>query len=552
MPEQTGLDKTIANQVEDLSATHIRHYEQLRALRGSWEIQWNDISKIVTPNDLNSFQGTRIVEGDKRTKYLYDSTAHTALMRFVAIIDSMMTPHSAKWHRMTVEDEVLKRNKQVQEYLEKVSLIMFRERYHPNANFLEQNQNVWHSLGAYGNGSLFIDSLWGTKGLRYKFTHLGEIYHESNHQGIPDKVYRHFRLRARQAVQMWPETCPEVIKKMAQNQPETQYEFLHCVVPNAEYEPGRLDAKGMKYSSAYISLTGAALLQTGGYRSFPYAVSKWGQSLNEEYGRGPIGDVLPTIKTLNEEKRILLKQAHRIVDPVYLVHDDGVLNTMSAQPGAMVAGGMSAEGRRLVDTLPTGNVQIGKDIMDDDRNDIKDAMYTSLFQILVENPEQTATEVMERAKEKGMLIAPLFGRQESYLSRVITREYDILENQGAFGPMPLILRQAHARGQGSFSIRFESPLAKMRRADEASGFMRMLGEAVQVYQSTQDPSALFHFDMDVAIPELAEIHGVPARWMKSLDEVNKLRANMQAQQQQQAAIQAGPSIAAVMKAQKTR
>lgn len=546
------MEGTIANQSEDLAARHIRNYEQLRAIRGTWEAQWNDISKIVTPNDLNSFQGTRITEGDKRTKYLYDSTAHTALMRFVAIIDSMMTPHNAKWHRMTTDDETLKRNKQVQEYFEKVSLIMFRERYHPNANFLEQNQNVWSSLGAYGNGALFIDSLWGTKGLRYKFAHLGEIYHESNHQGIPDKVYRHFRLRARQAVQWFPDTCPEVIKRMAETQPENQYEFLHCVVPNDEYEPGRFDAKGMKFSSHYISLTGNAVLQSGGYRSFPYAITKWGQSLNEEYGRGPIGDVLPNIKTLNEEKRILLKQAHRIVDPVYLVHDDGILNTMSAQPGAMVAGGISPEGRRLVDTLPTGNVQIGKDIMDDDRNDIKDAMYTSLFQILVENPEMTATEVMERTKEKGMLIAPLFGRQESYLSRVITREYDLLENQGAFGPMPLILKEAKARGKGAFSIRFESPLAKMRRADEAAGFMRMLGEAVQVYQATQDPSSLFHFNMDVAIPELAEIHGVPARWMKSLDEVNKLRENMQAQQQQQAAIQAGPSIAAVMKAQQQR
>lgn len=546
------MEGTIANQSEDLAARHIRNYEQLRAIRGTWEAQWNDISKIVTPNDLNSFQGTRITEGDKRTKYLYDSTAHTALMRFVAIIDSMMTPHNAKWHRMTTDDETLKRNKQVQEYFEKVSLIMFRERYHPNANFLEQNQNVWSSLGAYGNGALFIDSLWGTKGLRYKFAHLGEIYHESNHQGIPDKVYRHFRLRARQAVRWFPDTCPEVIKRMAETQPENQYEFLHCVVPNDEYEPGRFDAKGMKFSSHYISLTGNAVLQSGGYRSFPYAITKWGQSLNEEYGRGPIGDVLPNIKTLNEEKRILLKQAHRIVDPVYLVHDDGILNTMSAQPGAMVAGGISPEGRRLVDTLPTGNVQIGKDIMDDDRNDIKDAMYTSLFQILVENPEMTATEVMERTKEKGMLIAPLFGRQESYLSRVITREYDLLENQGAFGPMPLILKEAKARGKGAFSIRFESPLAKMRRADEAAGFMRMLGEAVQVYQATQDPSSLFHFNMDVAIPELAEIHGVPARWMKSLDEVNKLRENMQAQQQQQAAIQAGPSIAAVMKAQQQR
>lgn len=45
--EQTGLDKTIANQVEDLAATHIRHYEQLRALRGSWEINGMTLQKLL-------------------------------------------------------------------------------------------------------------------------------------------------------------------------------------------------------------------------------------------------------------------------------------------------------------------------------------------------------------------------------------------------------------------------------------------------------------------------------------------------------------------------
>lgn len=546
MPEQMVNSKSVVpNTVQDLAATDVRMYEQLRSLRGIWETQWNDIAKIVLPNDLNSFQGTRVVEGDKRTKYLYDATANTALNRFVAILDSMMTPANAKWHTMTVDDPILLKNKSVQEYLELVQKVLFRERYRQSANFIEQNQNVWTSIGGYGTGGMFIDHLWGVKGLRYKFTHLGELYHAENHQGIPDKAFRHFRLTARQAYQRWPDTVPAATREMAKNQPETKYEFIHAVVPNESWEPQRMDWRGMKYVSRYTSLLGNEVLEVGGYRSFPYPIGKWGQSLNEVYGRGPLMEILPTVKTLNEEKKILLKQAHRILDPIYLVHDDGVLNTMSAMPGSMVPGGLNSEGRRLVDTLQTGNVQIGKEVMDDDREDIKNAMFTNLFQILIETPEMTATEVMERTKEKGMLIAPFFGRQEQYLSRVIEREIDILEQQGLLPSAPLIMKQA----KKEISIRYESPLAKMRRADEAAGLMRMFEQAITLYQATQDPSILHYFNFDEIMPDMAEIQGVPARWMNSMDKVQALRQQMQMAQQQQAAIQAGPSIAAVMKAQ---
>lgn len=541
--------EVVPNSLNDLAAEHVRLYQQLRDNRGNWEVQWNDTAKIVSPNDLNSFQGTRIVEGDKRTQYLYDNTANTALTRFVAILDSLLTPHSSKWHTITTDDPVLNKIKSVREYFELATNVLFRERYRQTANFIEQNQNVYFSLGAYGTGGMFIDSLAGQKGLRYKFMHLGELYHSENHQGIPDKVYRHFRLTARQALNKWPDTCPELIKTMAATLPETPYEFLHCVVPNEGVEPGRKDWRGMPFTSCYVALIGNQMLEIGGYRTFPYAITKYMQTIMEVYGRGPMSDILPTIKTLNEEKKVLLKQSHRVLDPMYLVHDDGVLNTMSAKPGSIIAGGVSADGRPLVHALQTGNIQITKEIMDDDRNAVKDAFFTTLFQILVETPEMTATEVMERAKEKAALIAPSIGRQEMYLSRVIEREIDLCEQQGLLPSPPYELRKALREGIRHI-VKYESPLAKMRRADEAAGLMRMVEQSLQIVQATQDPTVMHYFNWDEIMPDMADIGGVPARWMNSLDKVNSMKQAQQQQQQIQNAIQAGPAAAAVLKASK--
>lgn len=542
-----NVKTVLPNGHEDIAALHVRMYNQLYSNRGNWEVQWNDTAKIVCPTDLNSFQGTRIVEGDKRTQYLYDSTANTALTRFVAILDSLLTPAASKWHALITDDPKLNKNRQVRQYLEETRDALFRERYRQTANFTEQNQNVWFSLGAYGTGGMFIDQLWGTKGIRYKFMHLGELYHSENHQGIPDRVYRHFRLTARQAIQKWPDTAPALIKTMAQTTPETPYEFLHVVVPNEEMDPGRRDYKGMPFSSCYIALVGNQMLEMGGYKTFPYAITKYQQTIMEVYGRGPMSDVLPTIKTLNEEKKVLLKQGHRITDPILLVHDDGILNTMSARPGTVVAGGVTSDGRPLVHTLQTGNLQITKEIMDDDRSTVKDAFFSSLIQILTETPEMTATEVMERAKEKASLLAPSIGRQEQYLSRVIDREIDILRQQGLIGPPPGILQDALKNGV-SHLVKYDSPLSKMRRADESAGLMRMVEQSLQIVQATQDPTVMHYYNWDEIIPDMADIGGVPARWMNSSDKVDQLKKAQAQQQAVQNAIQAGPAAAAVLKA----
>ena len=535
-----------SNEFDDLASSHIRFYNQLYSARGLFEIQWQDIAELISPNDSRQFQGQLVNQGEKRSQQkMFDCTGITALNRFMSIVDSLLTPHNQLWHTLHTDDPTLNRNRQVREYFETVQATLFRERYLDTANFIEHNQRVWQSLGAYGTGALFIDQLWGNPGLRYKFIHLGELYFAENHQGVPDKVYRHYYLTARQAVQKWPDTCPDSIKEMSRSIPETLYQFLHCVTPRYDYDPQRRDYKGMPWQSCDISLTGNAVLQEGGYRSFPYAISRYAQYLQEVYGRSPAMDVLPTLKTLNEEKKAMLKQAHRTLDPIYLVHDDGVLSSMSARPGTVVAGGVTPDGRPLVHTLPTGNIQLGKEEMDDDRNIIKDAFFTNLFQILTESPEMTATEVMERTREKGILLAPDLSRQETYLSRVINREIDVLNQQGRLPKMPKVLKEAN----GQYKIRFESPLAKIRKSEKAAGIMHLLTTATQITQATQDPTPMMYFNWDNIMPEIAEIEAVPPHWINTQQQVN---AKKQAQSQQQAtqnAIQAGPAIAALTKAQ---
>lgn len=526
----------------------LRDFNQVSSQRGTLEGHWEEIAQRVLPNYSNSFSSSVNgfkTEGEKKTDFIFDSTASIALNRFSAILDSLLTPRNSKWHSLKPDDPYLMKQRPVRLYFEEVNRVLFKQRYSPTANFAGQNQQNYKSLGAFGTGCLFTDELFGKPGLRYKAIHLGEVYFVENHQGVVDKAYRYFSLTGRQAVQMFGPKCPERIRSTAETDSNKKWIFLHCVKPRVDYDPNRLDGKGMPIASYYVSKDEGAVIDEGGYTTFPYAISRYEQAPGEVYGRSPAMEVLPAIKTLNEEKKTILKQGQRTVDPVLLLHDDGILDGVNLTPGATNYGGVSADGRPLVHTLPVGNIMIGKDLMDDERAVINDAFLVTIFQILTDNPQMTATEVVERTREKGILLAPTIGRQQSeYLGPLIEREIDILSRQQLLPPMPEVLREA----QGEYRVEYESPLSRVQRAEEAAGLMRAVETSLRVAVEGQNPAILDHYDWDIITPQLADIHGVPVEWLRSKEAIEQIRAGRAQEMEQQQAIQAMPAGAAMIKA----
>lgn len=531
---------------DEIVAEVIRLYEQESGRRGTWETHWQEIKERIYPGTAD-FSTKFTTPGSKRNEQVFDSTAAVALNRFAAILDSYLTPRNQTWHRVMSSIDELNKDRAVRLYYEDVTRILFRHRYSTIANFASQNMMFNKSLGAFGTSVMFIDKAGSEPGIRYKNNHLGETYLIENHQGIVDQIIRHFPLTARQAMQKWKDKCPDGIKSAYQKNQGQEFWFLHYVGPREDLDWERLDYKGMPWMSHYISITGATHLEEGGYNTFPYTPSRYEQAPNEVYGRSPAMDVLPAIKTLNEMKKTYLKQGHRAVDPIILVHDDGILDTLSMKPGTATSGAVSKEGRPLVHTLPVGNINAGKDMMDEERSVIKDNFLVTLFQILLETPQMTATEVMERTREKGILLAPTFGRQQSErLGPQIERELDVLAQQNLLPPMPPVLKEAGA----SFKVEYDSPLSRAQRAEEAAGLMRTMEAVINVANVTGDPSALDHFDWDTIVPDLSDINAVPVKWRKSMDQIQAIREGRAQQQQEQQMIQAAPSVAALEKARK--
>jgi hypothetical protein len=548
--------RAVSDEEQQIVADIMREFGQYQIWRAPYAAQCEEVAELILPTSRNTFFFQNFNwPGQKKTQQQVDATGALALHRFCAIADSLVTPRNMQWHGLQGDEYVMK-DRASRLWFEKTTKTLFRMRYAAHANFAAQNYNNWQSLGAFGNSTMYIDMFdgrlfGGEVGFRYRSCPFGETFYGENHQGKVDRMIRWFRRTPYQAAQKWGyDALPENLRAAMEQKSQWGFNFLHCVRPRHDYDLERLDAKGLPFSSHYVSIEGNCLMQDEkGYRAFPYAVSRYDQAPGEVYGRGPAQIVLPSLKTLNAEKVTFLKQGHRAADPVLLMADDGLMG-MDLRPGAQNKGGVNQDGQPLVHALPTGDIQISKEMMGEERSIIDDVFLVSLFKVLTENPNMTATQVIELVNEKGMLVAPTLGRQHSeYVGGMVPREMGLAAHMTSNGvpvldPMPPRLREA----MGHYEITDTSPLARAAKAGEAAGFMRSVETTRELVNVTQDLSLLDPYDFDTATRDIADINSVPERWMA---DDNAIKGKRQARAQQQKAqqdIQAGPAAAAMIKA----
>lgn len=530
--------------MSDDAATIIQHCNELATKRANWDSFWDQISYRVLPSQLGFTIET--TEGTRREERAFDSTPIIANERFSAFIAEGLTPRDTIWHGLEPEDEELADDQESREFLERLNKALFARRYRPQANFVSQRQENYLSLGAFGNYSLFIDEDVG-RGVRYRAIPLREVFWEENHAGIIDVQYRRYELTARQAVQRFGDRCPARVRQDVDKRPNALHEFIHCVRPNDEIKSGRMDYRGMPWASYHVYPAERSVFSRGGFWSWPYANGRFMKGTRETWARSPAVAAFPAILTVNEQKKTVLRAGQKAVDPPILLTEDGILDGFNMKSSALNYGALNDQGVELVKPFNSqARVELGVELMALEQQSINDAFMVSLFQILAEKPNMTATEVLSRLQEKAELLSPTTGRLEAEdLGPMIQREIDLYvrSSEGAWvlEEMPDQLRE---RG-GAFKIVYTSPLARARRAAEGIAITRTLeiaGAAAAV-----DPSAAIVVNVPESVRTIAEINGMPAKLLRTREEV----AAMQAQRQQQEAAamlsQVAPNVAGAAK-----
>lgn len=524
-------------------------HRKMESERATFETLWQEVAEYVLP-DHAWFTSTNRLQGEKRTQKQYDSTATIASERHASAIDSLLVPRASRWHRLMAGQKELDERDDVRQWFDDVTDILFRERYAPGANFASQAHDVFLTGGVFGNGGLFIEDRLGG-GLRYRSIPASELYFAVDAYGVPNRAHRKFQMTAGAAYEKWGDRLPSGIVAAGKQEPLRKFDFVHCIYANQHRDSQRLGEASMPWLSKVIELADKVELDGGGYQSWPLPIYRYAVNPGEWYGRGWAVQALAAIKQLNRIQRSIMRQAEKAVDPPLLLHDDGMLafgnagkgQTPSLAAGSLNYGAVSPEGRALIMPLMSGtDIRVGKEEVMALQGVINDAALISLFQILAENPQMTATEVRVRLQEKGQLIAPTVGRAQSeFLGGVVEREIECLVAKGMLPPMPKALMEA----QGDYRIEYDGPVSRLMKLEEVSAAEQWLAGLMQVAQVR--PDILDNVDFDELARHHARVTGVPEKIIVDKDVVAQVRdQRAQAQQGQQALANAeqGSSAAA--------
>jgi hypothetical protein len=525
--------KTLAKQLKD-------NLSRLMEKRSNFESHWQEVADLMLPRKAEITKER--ARGDKRHTQIFDATAVHALELLAASLHGMLTSSANRWFSLRYRETGLNESDEAKEWLEDATSRMYD--IISKSNFQQEIFECYHDLIAFGTSCLMIEEDQEDT-LLFSARHIKELYIQENKKGYADTIYRRFKMPAQAAVSKFGfENVSREIQNISNKNPFDDVDLVHVVRPRVGYDPNKKDKKNMPFESIYFEYGSGHIISLGGFLENPYVIPRYLKASTEQYGRSPGMNALPDVKVLNKMVENSLKAAAKQIDPPLLIPDDGMLAPIRMSPGSI---NYYRSGSR--DRIEPLNINANTSITINNENQRRDAI-NKMFHIdqlvVTENRNMTATEVLQRQEEKMRILGPVLGRlQSELLSPMIIRIFNILLRREMFMPAPEIL------GQQELNIEYVSPMALAQRGQELQSLMRGL----EIFGSlAQTMPVMDYIDEDGLVKNIISILGLPAKVIKSDQEVQEIRegraqqeAQMAEQQQQMAETQMAKNAAPMVK-----
>ncbi len=542
----------------------IDEWDSLATARLPWEKYWRDIARYVLPQTegfdtlisrstgdaMGAVVGTPVAS--EKSKDLYDMTSLWAIERLTAGLLSLKTPETEFWHGNQI-DAYFGEEATYQEdlALERLRNYQFKVRANPRSGFWPGHKSAVRSMCGFGDGWMFVEELQG-KGpqtpYRYEYMPLSELYPGMSPEGLPNRMFRPFRRSAEQIVRKFgADNVSKTVLDHA-NRPGSRHDMitvLHGVKPRDDSErvfrdgSSKLGVYGAAFKSCYILPDDKHEIGESGFHEFPFIRYAWSNTGTRPYSEGPVAYAIGEIKSLQEMAKNELLSSATAMRPAYAVAGKN-FTKMNLNPGATNPGLMTPDGKPLFASLNTGaRPDFAAAVMEQRRNSVREMLYLNLWQIIIQDKNDTATAALIKAQEKGEMFGPVGISLNEGLSMMFEREVSILGRKGAFDDgsplaMPDSMRDKNVTPQ------FSSPLDRLRRMSEMVGMQRLVEFAMLLAggDPAQAAKIMARFDIDQMLDQAQEILGAPVKVLRDKDETNEDRAQGDQMQNAMAALMA--------------
>ncbi len=431
----------------------LQRFRKAYDLRRTREGMWQDCYDFALP-EREGFYGSR--SDDERMERVFDETAIVGAQEFASRMQAGIWPHFSKAVKLDPGPAIPEDKKDgVVLGLEQIELDFYDVVNHSNWN-QEFHEGLLELL--VGTLALLVEeSNEPDKPIRITAVPLTQIWLERDPFDGIGAVFHAPKLRAGDLMIKWPRatiTNTDLLH-LIENDPDKEVEVV-C----ATYRDWNITSEEINRHCVIVKQYEDLIWEEEykGEGSNPWIVGRWAKSAGDVYGRGPLMNALPAIRTLNLTVELILQNAELAISGMWQGDDDGVLNpdTIHLVPGTIVPKAIGSNGLQPLET--PARFDVAELILDDMRHNVRKALYNETLGPREGTPP-SATEVSERMADLARQIGSPFGRiMSEVIEPFVRRVLFIRRKQGAI-QIPRI-------GGRYITIRATAALAKAQRFDD--------------------------------------------------------------------------------------
>tara|TARA_R110000823_G_scaffold99584_1_gene214936 strand:+ start:12559 stop:14100 length:1542 start_codon:yes stop_codon:yes gene_type:complete len=404
--------------------TMLKAFDRSYSERSNWVEKWDECYNLAMPGRIGFYDSA---EGQTINEEIFDSTAVTSVAEFASRMQAGMTPAFGKWFEFAAGSAVPEdQRSDVDEQLQVVAEYVWETLN--QSNFNQEIHESYLDL-AVGTAVLAIEEGDAITPIRFTSIPQQQVVLSNGPFGTPDKVYRFRSLSMEDILVIWPKAkISAENKSKGEKDPAHKFPIVECVRRDWEYRTTE------RYEFMVAIKDPEDLIFEGEFKgsgSNPMLPFRWSKASGETYGRGPLFNSLPDIKTLNAVVELGLENLAMAVTGMWQADDDGVINPDTIQ---LIAGTIiprSPNSRGLEPLNPPGNFEAAQFILKEMRFNVQKALFNQTLGAPNAGTPASATEINERMADLSRTIGSAFGRLHTEMATpTLKRVVHILQKQG--------------------------------------------------------------------------------------------------------------------------
>ena len=518
-----------------------RRLEGMKAVRKPYEQDWEEINRLGM-STRNIHLGSNGRKNSRRANTSsQDSYARRAARTLGYGMQSGLSSSSMPWFKLKPGSAELSENQDVKEWLNIAETRIYA--YFADTGVYDPFKLNYMDLGNYGVAASVMLEHPEYVGVTHALT-AGEYWIAADGGSRTDTLYRNVEYTVDNLVRTfgWENVSKAAQQAWTNNKPQTIVPVVHAIERNHERDPVKLSADNKEYRSVFYEPGNDdrnQLLRLNGYDSKPFWAPRWEVMGGSVYSENCPGfDALPDLREMQLTARRRGRARDMLHKPPMKAPTGLTAQPLKLDPGSInFASATDLEGLEPVFRTDWQSLGAVREDHEAVRQDVAECYYNDLFKAISDREGVQPLNDLEtslRNDEKFTQLGPIVDRVNVEMLEVaVQRAFVILTNTGIMPPPPRALQ-----GQ-PLIIDFVSMLAQAQRSSSNSAIERMarfVGFVAGIF-----PDAAIKFDAEQAIDEFATGTGTPPKVVRSDEMVDKMKAELQQQkQQEQMAQMAGP------------